>query len=317
MVSYCGKDYDYIFLDAQIILTRNHAITTAAARKNLYNEDDEEFRIPFWVYYSIVSQTVTSFWYSIRRLLRAYSTGRLVFLWDKQPYFKSQIIQDIYAQDTYKTDRVYDDSTFGLTLFYARQEARRSIIAQAKKFGMNSVIHPGYEADDLAFLAARMFCNQKVGLASHDSDWPFYLTPNSEIINTMKFNLTYYEEFKKTLLGMDPYQYVIHSSSFYGSHNNLLQTVSDKYYKQSFEKTYEMYLKGENLDELFSDWRLLVAQIQSWNIYCFPEIDEVRTELWHASTDPINMGSEYDWVGDKYNHSGIDVYREIKSHLLG
>lgn len=316
MISKCGKDYDVIFLDAQIILTRNHSRICSIVEQNLVDEDGELCQ-PFWVFNDIVRQTVTAFWYSVRKLLRAYSTGRLVFLWDKSPYHKSRIIEEIYQNDTYKKDRVYDTSPKGYQLFLARQAARTNIIKTSADFGITSIIHPGYEADDLAFLGAREFPDLKVGLASHDSDWPFYLTPNSEIINTMKFNLTYYDKFKDdNLLGMDPYLYVIHSSSFYGSHNNLLRTVSDEYYKQSFEDTYKMFVEGEKLDEVFTDWGLLVAQIQSWNIYGFPEIEEVIKKIHDSVESPMVFKSDNDWVRNKFNSTGVGVYYELRNKLL-
>lgn len=315
MNSVCGKDYDFIFLDAQIILTRNHSMVSSKI-DSLLLDDEGNVNHQFWVFNEIVRQSVASFWFSVRKLLKAYSTNRLVFLWDKSPYYKSQIIEDIYNQDTYKVDRVYENTERSWTLFLARQAARKHIMNFGPKFGMNSVLRRGYEADDLAFLAARMFPKYKVGLASHDSDWPFYLTPNAEIINTMSFKLTYYDEFRERLMGMDPYQYVIHSHSFYGSHNNLLQTVSDQYYKQSFEETYRMFVEGKDYEHLFSDWKLFVAQMQSWNIFGFPEIDEVWKQLWEASTSPIQMGTAVEWIDDLYNGGSYSyVYEDIKSKL--
>lgn len=315
MLSKCGKDYDIIFLDAQIILTRNHSMVGAHCR-DLLCDDFGEFIDCKWSFDEVVRRSVTSFWYSIAKLLRAYSTKKLVFLWDKSPYHKARIIKEMYQQDTYKSDRVFDTSEISYCLFCARQAARQHIMDSAKLFGIRSIIHPGYEADDLAFISARLFPDQKIGLASHDSDWPYYLTPNSEVINTMKFNLIYYDKFKdETLLGMDPYEYVRYSSSFYGSHNNLLRTVSKKHYKREFEEVYADVIAGENLEEIFDDKSLFDAQLASWDIMNFPEIEDVKSEILNSVNEPIKFGTDQDWLNNWFNSSGIKVYMELKKNL--
>lgn len=307
------KDFGVIFVDAQIILHRNWCMTIKHQRDVITDDEGECLCHPS-VFNWLVQQTIRSVMYSFRKILRAYSCNKIILLWDRQPYYNAQKIKDIYAEDTYKADRDYADDSIASKLFEVRQAAKYYIINNYSKFGFQSYIREGYEADYLGRICATI-SKGKNALASHDSDWPYYLTPDCpELISTTKFTLTYYDKVKEACLGADPWTWQVFHSSFYGSHNNLQCTVAKEYYNDEFEETWDKYNKGIDLDKVFSDWKLLVAQLESWNIESFPDYELVKSELTELINQPIIYAPEMDWIRDK---SGLDLsfYREIKKLL--
>lgn len=307
------KDYGIIFIDAQIILHRNWCMTIKGCRDGLTDDAGECLCHPS-VFNHLVKKTIRSVMYSIRKVMRAYSSDKIILLWDRAPYHNAKVIEAISESDSYKDNRDYSVDSVGALLFEVRQAAKHHIIDNYAKFGLPSYIRQGYEADYLGRICA-LVSEGKNALASHDSDWPYYLTPECpELISTTKFTLTYHDKVKELCLGADPWFWQVYHSSFYGSHNNLKCTVSPEHYKKEFEETLDRYVKGENLDEVFSDWKLLVAQLESWNIDSFPEYDLVKSDILELMKSPNTYAPELDWIRDRAELD-LGFYKEIKERL--
>lgn len=309
------KDYNVIFVDGQYLLHRNWSMVQKNHRTRITTEDGE-LNCGTIMEKLLIRELVRSFLYSLRKILRAYSCNKVILLWDTRPYHNAVILENISGDDTYKADRVYEYDEIGDQLFRIRNFAGYFIRTKLTKFGIHSYKRSGWEADFLARIGALVSRpGEKNALASSDSDWTYYMTPNCpELINLRTYNLTYYDKVVENCLGADPWFWEVHHSSFYGSHNNLVKTVTDEYYRQEFEDTLKMYQEGTDLDKVFTDFKLLVAQIQSWNIEGFPDYEEVCTEMRQLMDEPNTLGTDVEWH-NLHLGLGSSYYNEIKGIL--
>jgi hypothetical protein len=305
-----GKDYRCIFVDAQLILHRNWCMVSKYNRDKLFDENGEVNCPPFLLN-NITSAVINSFMYSVRKILRAYSTHKIILLWDRQPYHNAELIKDRTSTDSYKSDRTYEYDEAGELLFKARQNAKYHIIDNYEKFGIPSIIYKGYEADYLGRIAATLV-TEKSALASYDSDWTCYMTENCpELINTRNFSLTYYSDVVKDLK-MDPWEWQKYYSAFFGSHNNLLPTISESYKSAELETMMKLWADGDY--EAFSDVNLLRAQLDSWDYKLWDDYPEVEKLILDKINAPVTFASSDEWVND-LNTLGLKYYDEIKQLL--
>lgn len=311
-----NKDYEIIFVDAQIILHRNWCMIRRYCSDMIQNpEEPWEVLCHPTVWNYLLTRIITTVFQSFRKIMRAYSSNKIILLWDRSPYYNALKIKEISTEDTYKADREYEYDPIGEKMFQLRQAAKYYIINNYNKFGLLSYIHKGYEADYLGRICATL-APSKSALASHDSDWNYYMTPNCcELINTQKYTLRTFDQVKEECLGADPWTWNVYHSSFYGSHNNLLNVVSKEYYRDEFEDTLKRYQDGTDLDRVFTDFKLLTAQIESWNYKAFPEYDIVESELRELIERKIEYPSEDEWLRVDKSSLGVGFYREIKSRL--
>ena len=188
-----------------------------------------------------------------------------LFVWDKSPYHKLQTLQTYKADRWYPTDEEYD--ALELEKVSATPERLVEITAQQNKIrreqanmdaaqyvkyriinemgdmGFHSLIKPGYEADDLAFLASCLIASYhkhddrySAILVTADKDWTNFQLPGVEFISTYNWspytNLTEeYEDAREKICAFSEqlyhepcivsrYQYGILEELMHKSHNN-------------------------------------------------------------------------------------------------
>lgn len=310
-----NKDFDCIFVDATLRLRKNWSMVAKNYRSAM-TEDDGSLKCPEFLENNMINTLLRSFLQSMRRLSKAYSSNKIVLLWDKSKYHNATILESIYEQDTFKADRTFAQDEVSQKLFHIMGKTKYYIINNYAKFGLPSIMKQGYEADILARIAAEE-CKLKSALCSIDGDWDYILTPNCpELIHMDRFRIKYYEDIKENCLGEDPWIWNIFYSSFYGSHNNFKQTVSSEYYKEEFETIRELLEKGENLDKVFSEWKLMVAQLQSWNYKSYPDYDEVVDTIKKVINTPATYASKSEFYKDRGGKLlGPDFYDSVIENM--
>lgn len=292
-----NKDFDCIYVDATLRLHKNWSRVAAMFRDSM-TDNDGNLNCPKFIENKMMSALLRSFFQSIRKLARAYSSNKIVLLWDKSEYHNGKILKSIYEEDTFKADRVFSTNEIDVKLFQIRAKTKYHIINNYGRYGLPSIIHQGYEADILAKIASDN-SRMKSAICSIDSDWKYIVTPTCpELIHMDRMSIQYYDKIKEACLGEEPWIWNIFHSSFYGSHNNLQRTVSNKHYKREFEEIREELIKGDNLDEVFDNWKLLVAQIQSWNYEAYPDYDIVREKVNNVINTPIAFAPTSDFLSD-------------------
>ena len=164
--------YNYLVVDAQLVLTRNfHRVRNSG--------------------HLTKGGLIKSFIQSIVKLCREVPTSNVILAWDRSPYHRHQMMED------YKGDRKYytkDDITDDLPQeekdriekeindFKLRNEVKYYLVNHSPKLGMTSLLHQGYEADDLAYISVRNLPG-KICIASSDSDWRYLLIDGSDHYN--------------------------------------------------------------------------------------------------------------------------------------
>lgn len=279
--------YDYLFVDGQYLLTRNfHALKNSekfgvAVRLvdgSVYlDEDGNKVMVDFPSFTS--ADLKRSLFFTIAKILRNFPSRKVVLLWDKSPYYRSQIVRN------YKGGRVYysesdletieqDKDPIGYAEMLSNVQATQikthakfEILRDFPKFGLICFISQGYEADDLARIASINFngSNKKIGLLSADSDWKYLLNPNCDWITPHGVVTTYDDLMSEIPSGIDPYVFHTYLDSFSGGHNNLKPTISELGKKQTMPALIEA-LADETHEEWFEDADLARAQVSTFAI---------------------------------------------------
>lgn len=306
--------YKYLIFDAQYLLTRNFKL-----KCNFTKEGDEyllgdgtpsgkHYIVPDFDYLELAKL----FFWSIAKFTREVaSCKKVILLWDKYPYHKLNYIK------AYKDDRKYytDDDLIGLDhdkdidniiriqfesdCNKIKQKTKYWIIDNFDKLGMKSYIKTGYEADDWGSIVSQYLSdhepNEKSAVVSSDSDWDYFVKPTIDRITTGRKNvqstiITYDSMINKwgpalDKYGLDLYRLKSIIDSSYGSHNALRCTLKNS--SEILDKVLSEYQNYNS--ELFGDYGLFKAQLDSFNYTDYPEYDKVLKSLWYLDKGPEIM----------------------------
>lgn len=295
------KVYDYTVVDGQYILTRN-----------------------FHLVKSIETLTegglIKSFLLSMFKLVKEVPTRNLIVVWDKSPYHRQQILED------YKGDRVYstkedlerEDLTEeekkkiqqDIKEFELKTFVKYYLIKNSNKLGWNSLIIPGYEADDLAFICARELKGD-ICLASTDSDWKYFILENSDHYNLRGVTTTFQEIVDKESGDVDIFLHKSVIDSLYGSHNflkNVSTTAGTRKRKLKSEQIIKMMT--ENDYSFAADKDLFIKQFSTFDVKSFPDYDEVKDRINNLKpVDQSNCMTESEFTQEAINfYTDLDYY---------
>jgi len=274
-------------------------ITNSKGELFLNNEGKINFGEEYNFTYKDVCKTF--YWSIIKYIRNIHDCGMPIVVFDKSPYHKLNYLKD------YKSSRIYitqddvdsfDQDSDPVEYFnlkneaYAglqKTEARKWIVNNFPKLGIPVLIHKGYEGDDLALLFSERFANesQKCGIVSIDSDWDYLLNPNVDHLkpNGEVINYDSMMEELNTLKGLSLYQYKSYVDSLFGSHNDLYQTIS-KDLESSHYEVIQQILDNENYVGI-EDVELFKAQLKSFDIHDYPELDQVKSKIESILSDSL------------------------------
>lgn len=261
------EKFNYLAIDAQLVLTRNfHRLRSG---------------------YLTEGGLVKSFLQSIVKLCREVPTENVITLWDRSPYHRHAIMSDYKGDRKYYTESDLTDELSeeerskierDIADFKLRNKVKYYLINNSVKLGMPSILHEGYEADDLAFICSRNL-EGKVCIASSDSDWKYLLTETSTHYD-LKGNFTGYDDMKSESGPVDPFLHKAIVDSLYGSHN-FLKDVSTV--KIGPEKVIELMQLGDY--SFTSDKELFLKQFDSFGVTRFPDYNKVVNKVKSTKTD--------------------------------
>lgn len=299
------KDYKYLIFDGQYYLVRNLKALTPRYSKTIVLKNEEGIPIlnengnqQCYEITSISSfDLVKSFFYSIAKFIRESASCRKIILcFDSAPYHKLKFIENYKGSRSYATyddlariDKTKDPLSYlkieeELKINRIKQDAKSFILENFSKLGICSIIHKGYEADDLAYkIASRLeLDDQKSAVVSIDDDWSYLINKNVDWIksNTKK-RFTYDDIVGRSNdftddLGISLFQFKSYYDSMYGSHNDLESTV-DVTEKIPFNDLLKKYLSGD-LSKIL-DLNKFNAQYESFDIEKYPEYDQVINKI--------------------------------------
>ena len=267
--------YNYLVVDAQLVLTRNfHRVRNSG--------------------HLTKGGLIKSFIQSIVKLCREVPTSNVILAWDRSPYHRHQMMED------YKGDRKYytkDDITDDLPQeekdriekeindFKLRNEVKYYLVNHSPKLGMTSLLHQGYEADDLAYISVRNLPG-KICIASSDSDWRYLLIDGSDHYN-LKSKFTSFTDLKEESGDVDPFLYKSALDSLYASHNFLKDVSNGKFDIESVINLMQM----DNYS-FTSDRDLFLCQLKSFGVSKFPDYELVCEKVKKMSTDFTRVMTE-------------------------
>lgn len=321
-------DAKFLFVDAQYQLVRHWCRVKSMSKTItpvLYSNGspvlDENNNCVMVDDYNIDWQSIVKlFFWSIGKFTREIcSVEKVILLWDKGPYYKSEICKNFKANRDYYTQEDLDDidkdkdpidyknMEIYLKCEEAKLTAKQFIIKEFSKLGMVSVIHEGYEADDLCYIAGQLIknSNERSVALSVDSDWKYWISSNMDLFIRERC-YTYNEIFEETKLisgrtDLDNFSYKMYYDSIFGSHNNLDDSIiksgysTPEYINDAVNKTYSL-LDRENCE----------MNIKTFDILNYPNIDIVKLDL-------INKMNTYGSICDVstkrtiLNKNGINV----------
>lgn len=308
--------YDYLIFDGQYFLMRGFHLhksrsvetSTVTLGSTVYSTLKNTLT---W------SQLFKSIFYSMVKFHRDFHKGnKMIMVFDSGPYYKSKLVGHYKSNRSYinesDVEKAKDDPLTYLRLKYEwdlevlKSYTKKMILEYFPKLGIDTVIHKGYEADDLAkLLASKISKSGKTSLLiSSDSDWKYLIDENSTYSNP-RGNLFHYDKMMEELgtlkdSGLSLYKYKAFMDSLYGSHNDLLPTV-DKSLKLN-----NVDLLTKLLDQNYSDLlheSLFKAQLDSFDIWNFPEYDLVIEKLKDArlkSPDFLTV-DQFSELNSKFN----------------
>lgn len=283
--------YKYGIIDATVILVRNYK---AFSHSDYFNE----------------GALVKSFIQSYFKLLDTYEVGRSILVWDQKPYHKSKILKAELGKDHFKSgrDHVSEDKVAKevdpikksklqkeLDNVKIMGKAKLYLLQNLHKIGVSSINRIGWEADDLAYIYADLLKNEdgKVALFSNDSDYDYYLTPNSDYIN-LRFNkkVTYEDAVKKRAIeGLSLMESKMWRESMRGSHNSLKALLKDGE-TRPVRILKNLYESGDT--SFLTSPEIFKAQLKTFDIESYPEYSEV-VELFKKKLATAKIGTVDDF----------------------
>lgn len=275
-----GVKYDYLVIDAQYFLTRNYfAIRGSGSNK-----------LPDTSYATIASSVIRS----IIKVFEEVPSKKVILLWDTYPYYKHTLLEDYKGTRSYTTDEdveAEEDPEIKAQLeidahnLKQRGLAKR-LLKELNSFGLPSFFKSGYEADDLAYVVSNKIKElSKTGcLVSIDSDWTYWINESVDVLNPKKMEITTHKDMVDYLELEHPlslFEYKQLYDSFYGSHNDYIQTVTDDNWSYSFNEFYQLYLDTKDKSTLFKDYDRFKLQYHGLSILEYPEFNKVQSMMYY------------------------------------
>jgi len=270
-------NFDYCLIDAQWVLSRNYF---AICKGNLPTDDEFPYRL--------VSSCVSSF----MNMTNWMDIGKIILVFDTYPYFKLDILNGDYKSSRYyvtkeEAEAIEDEVERSEALIKADNFEKRSIAKKLLKnlspIGLPSLWRPGYEADDLVYLTAQ-YLNKKgysTILISVDSDWRYWLSPNSSIYNPKTDVIETESQVRESDNIPSDYslfEWKMYWDSCYGSHNELYRTVNDLGWNEIPKILFD-HIKLNGFTEYFSDSELAKQQIKSFSFKDYPDYKSINNTL--------------------------------------
>lgn len=257
------RQYEFGFIDGSIILSRNFHAMKPLLKRSDYGAE----------------QLAKSVLQSIFKIARErIQCERYFLLWDKKPYWKTEMLKNDVGKSEYKTNRPKESED----LIEKLGNAKMLLMCYAGKLGLTSIQYQGWEADDLAYLASRQ-CktrDKKSVLLSFDSDWISWVGPMTDYYNIQRNSVYTYDHImthNPPIKGMSLFQSKSWRDSLRGSHNNLKQTVKSEFKSIPSIKLIEAFQAGDY--HMFSDPDLLAAQLRTFNFSQYPNFETVSIYL--------------------------------------
>lgn len=287
------REYEYGFIDGSILLVRNfHAMKPLLSRKDVGPE-------------VLVKSVLQSIFKLAREKLQC---ERYFILWDKKPYHKTSFLVQDTGKSEYKTNRAQESEY----LVKKMGEAKLIIMKIGDKLGLTSVQFDGWEADDLAYLAALQCENRskRSVLISYDSDWRSWIRPNVDYYNLMHNSVYKYESVIKLyppIDGLTLFESKCYRDSLRGSHNNLKPTVKSKYSHLRSAELIKMYRDGDY--HCFENLELFRSQLRTFDMTTYPE--------YELTSKFLESHSKRGWVSSIEGfHSLLKEYKLVDSNAI-
>lgn len=282
--------------------------------------------------FQTLSKFVREFNLSVDKLIFFNDT----YLDDYPGYIRTKMLSSIGGD--YKGDRVHMTEEIMLsivqdpnTTFEEKRQARKEFIFQSAmreakeilknelcKFGFPTVSYPGFEFDDLCYIAARSFLNEDKPsvIISKDSDLLYSATPNCYVwqppLKNTNPKLWSYQDVcdsmpKKFQGVLKPYQYFSLINAMGYGHNNC-----KKLYPKGLSSSLIVsdILERQDYSRLSSKEEF-EKQLESFKVFDFPGIEEVKKLMnidYLNSIGSIGGVSDFQafckghgfWISEKY-----------------
>lgn len=259
------REYEYGFIDGSIFLVRNFKAMKPLLKNDWCGSD----------------QLTKSFILSILKLAREQvKCERYFILWDKKPYWKTEILKSEVGKSEYKEDRQKETEKLVKKL----SEAKYSLMCNLDNLGLTQAVFKGWEADDLAYLASQQVKgrSKKSVLISYDSDWISWVDENTDYFNILHNSVYTYEYILKNhppVKGLSLFESKAWRDSLNGSHNNLKRTrVQGE--KLTTLEYYNDFHRGDYSH--FDDIELFKAQLHTFDFTQYPEYNKVSHWIDHV-----------------------------------
>lgn len=299
------KDYNYVIFDAQYYLVRNWSMMNSRFcidkvlvddnGSPILNEDGTEITYRSANFMS--DDIVKLMFYSFAKFLReCASCNRIILCFDTPPYHKTTLLEDykgsrshVSEDDLLSIDKItapleYAETQEAIRREAMKNEAKKFMIDNFPKLGMDVIYHKGYEADDLAYLISDYIREDKhkSAIVSIDSDWSYWISPSTNWIKSNNWETWTYQDMLDnhknelpTSETIDLFKFKAYTDSIYGSHNDLQSTLGET--ENDHRTIIENCLRGDYCD--ISDVELFQKNLKSFDIYNYPEIDLVKEKI--------------------------------------
>jgi len=302
-------DYNIIAFDAQYFLVKNFS----ALKSRSYHEEvrfldpsegDNSIGHIICIYDFDYQDLVKQFFWTIAKEIREWFTcHKVLLLWDYPKYHKTELLPDYKSNRVHICKEALDDINAesdpeaylqmkeDIRIEDIKNQAKWWIINNLNSFGMISVIHKGYEADDLACIFSRdtfgsMGPVGKNAICSIDNDWLYWITEDVDFIKAPKNSSGDYEvwtyqdavdecEGMTDKLGIDIFTLKMYMDSTFYSHNDLMKTSTLGW--KDFE---QLYNEIQNKDySHITDVDRLNKNLKSFEIWNYPDFELVCLEV--------------------------------------
>lgn len=300
-------DYKYLIFDGSVYLMK----AFNALKPKYFDElpttysdgrpvlDENQNQVTHYQYtFDTHDITKVVYWMLAKFIREGYSCCKPIVLFDKSPYHKITLLSDYKGDRYYATQEELDELNYDddpkayleleqeVRANDMKQEAKHWMIENFPKLGFDMIYHAGYEADDLAHLIADQLKDddQKSGLVSVDSDWAYLINENIDFLKLNGDCIDYgmmlsemQDDLPKELWDkVDLYWYKAYTDALAGSHNNMECTIKDIPEGDYHKALIDIYNNGT---EYLSNVELFRAQLKAFDVYHYPEIDQVLSKL--------------------------------------
>lgn len=327
------KDYEIIAFDAQYFLFRNVAALKGRVKEltvTTLDESEGDSTVGYLInkYDIKVQDMVKQFFWTIAKFIREnYSCNKVIFLWDKGPYYKTKILPDFKNSRIHHCQELLDDWDIegdpegylqekeDYRIHLLMSEAKYWIIEHLNLLGFNSVIMDGFEADDLAVIFSRIY--DKIGthrsaICSADSDWQYWIGDKVDYLSfnkKTKWNRDTVNQDWEGMLdetGLTPFELKKWADSTFFSHNDL-QHTSNIDWKQLPELIDKVQMGDYSLINDIDRFKL---NMKSFDIEEYPSYADVSKHMVDAITCEVQYDS---W--DNFNKLVSEGFKITQAYM--